>query len=229
MPEWRNLVWGAMIVILPGSLAGQEPVRAMLHSGEQTRLNGNAAPTSSAIFPHDLIQTAQLGNAKIDAQGTAVTILPDTIVQFEGDELVLDHGRLQLNTARQARVRVNCLMVTPVVPDWTHYDVVDVDGKVTVAAYDQDVKIHLRAAGVRSARQSENSDTVVHAGQQVTRDEHCGAPAKLSDAVDANGPLLNHPIAVGIGASAILGVTFWALCRSDDPISPASPGGWCLH
>jgi hypothetical protein len=230
--EWRNLVCGVMMAMVPAAAMAQDSRRAMLHSEGGTSLNGNPAPNSSAIFPHDLIQTQKSNTAKIDADGSTVTVQPDTLVQFEGDELVLDHGSLQVKTAHVMRVRVNCLTVIPITPDWTQYDVTDVDGKVTVAAYQNDVKIHSHGARVRQSKQSAtspespssgNSDAIVHQSEQKTRDEHCGAAAKPSEAIDAKGAILNSVWARGAGVVAIGVLTCWALCRGDEPVSPSVP------
>ena len=126
--EWRKLVCGLMIVILPTSLMAQNSARAMLHNDGGVWLNGSPAPNSSAIFLNDLVQTQKGSWAKIDADGSTVTVQPETIVQFEGDELVLDHGGLQVNTSRGLKVRVNCITVIPLTQDWNRYDVTDVDG-----------------------------------------------------------------------------------------------------
>jgi hypothetical protein len=67
LPEWRNLVCGVVIVLVPASLPAQESGRAMLHSEGETRLNENLAPNSSAIFLHDVVQTLHEHGAKIDA------------------------------------------------------------------------------------------------------------------------------------------------------------------
>lgn len=125
-----------MIVILPASLIAQDLGRAMLHSDGGAWLNGKPAPNSSAIFPHDLVQTRAESTAKVDIDGSTVTIQPDTVVQFEGDEFVLDHGSLQLSSARGMRVRVNCMTIVPLTQAWTRYDVIDAGGKVMVAAYE---------------------------------------------------------------------------------------------
>ena len=141
-----------MIVVLPVSLMAQTSGGAMLHSDGGVWLNGNPAPNSSAIFPHDLIQTQKEHRAKIDANGSAVTVEPDTIVQFDGEELVLDHGGLQVNTSREMKVRVNCITVIPVTQVWTRYDVIDVDGKIRVTANENNVKIHYQGASARSRK-----------------------------------------------------------------------------
>ena len=171
-----------MIVALPASLMAQSKMAqstgsAILHSGGGVWLNHNLAPSSSAIFPNDLIQTAKDAQAKIDADGSTVTVQPDTVVEFDGDELVLDHGSLQVVTSRALRVRVNCVTVTPVELGWTRYDVTDVDGKVHVAANQDDVKIHYAGAAAQHSKQATLSDATVHQGEQATREERCGAAA----------------------------------------------------
>jgi hypothetical protein len=219
--EWRKLVWGLMIVILPTLVLTQDSSRAMLHNDGGVWLNGNPAPNSSAIFLHDLVQTQNHSWAKIDATGSTATVQPDTIVQFEGDELVLDHGGVQMNTSVGMKVRVNCITVIPLTQDWNRYEVTDVDGRVKVAAHQNDVKIHYRLAATRTSKQAKFSDVTVHQGEQVTREERCGAPAKPVAELAATGAILSSPWAIGIGGAAVVALTCWALCRGDEPVSAA--------
>ena len=222
MLEWGKFVCGVMVVILPTSLVAQESARAMLHDDGGVWLNETPAPNSSAIFLHDLLQTQKGSLAKIDADGSTVTVQSDTIVQFEGDELVLGHGSLQLNTSREMTVRVNCITVIPLTQEWTRYDVTDVDGKVRVAAYANDVKIHFQGAATRQSKLTGFSDVTVHRGEQVTRDERC-AGAKPFAGASATTPFLDTPWAIGAGAAAIGIITCWALCRGGAPVSPVNP------
>jgi hypothetical protein len=112
--------------------------------------------------------------------------------------------------------------ISPLTQNWTRYDISDVKEKVTVAAYDNDVKIHAAGAAVRRTKHAASQDVIVHRGEQVTRDERCGAEA-TSAKVGAIGPLLNSPWAIGTGAVAIGVLTCWALCRTNQPVSPAWP------
>ena len=223
MYEWRNLVCGVMIVVLPASLMAQASGGAMLHSDGGVWLNGNPAPNSSAIFLHDLVQTSKEHKAKIDVDGSTVTVQADTIVQFDGDELVLDLGSLQLNTSRALKVRVNCLTIIPLSQEWTRYDIFDVDGKMLVAAHQNDVNIHYQGTAARRSKAAGLSDVTVHAGGQVTREERCGAAARPAEIVSAKGPILNSTWAKGAGLTVVGVLTCWALCRGDDPISPDKP------
>jgi hypothetical protein len=218
--EWSKFVCGVMIVILPTSLIAQDSARAMLHSSGGVWLNGNPAPNSSAIFEHDLIQTQKESGARISADGSTATIQPDTIVEFDGDELVLEHGSLQVNTVRGMRVRVNCLTAIPLTPE-SRYDVTDVDGRMTVVTYENDVKIHYKGGSAGGAKVA-FSDVTVHSGSQATREDRCAA-AKPTAAVAANGSILNSHLAIAAGIVTIGVLTCWALCRGDDPISPYKP------
>jgi hypothetical protein len=215
-----------MIIILPVSLFAQESGTAVLRSSDGTHLNKNVAPATSALFSDDLIETQRGATARIEAPGSTADVDSETVVQFEGDELVLDHGSLSVNTSRSLRVRVGCLTVTPVHADWTHYTVVDVNGKVTVAAMKDDVYIDARARKEKPSEDSVHSDRVtVRESEQKSREEKCGAAdVKDSTPWHAHGPFLNSAIARGIGIGVVGGMICFALCRSDpEPMSPSKP------
>jgi hypothetical protein len=214
-----------MIAILPVSLLANETAAALLRSKDGVLLNKNPAPASSALFPDDLIETQKGAVARIEATGSAADINPETVIQFEADELVLDHGSLSVTTSRGLRVRVGCVTVTPANNEWTHYEVTDVDGKVTVSALKDDVNIDSRSANPQQARKSTRSDRVtVREGEQKSREEKCGAALiKASGAVAGRGAILNSVWAKGAGLAAIGAAACWALCHDDDPMSPARP------
>jgi hypothetical protein len=224
LAEWRNLVCGLMILILPASLIAQDVSGAMLHHDGGVWVNGNSVPDSTAILQHDVMQTQKDHTATIDADGSTITVQPDTVVQFEGDELVLDHGGLQVNTSRGMRVRVNCVTVIPVNQELTRYEVIDVDGRVKVSALVNDVNIQRKSGDARRPKPAESENATVRQGEQATREERCGAAA-ISPAgmVDANGALLNSIWAKGLGIAAVAVITCYALCRDGKPISPAKP------
>jgi hypothetical protein len=209
-----------MIAILPTSLIAQDSSRAMLHTSGGVWLNDTPAPSSSAIFLNDLVQTQKESQAKIDTDGSMATIQPDTIVEFEENELVLGHGSLQVNTLRAMRVRVNCMEVIPLTQEWTRYDVTAVDGNMTVVSYENDVKIHYREVAGRGSKLA-FSDVTVHPGNHVTREVRCRADATPGQVVDA--AILNSPWAIGAGIVAIGVLTCWALCRGGGPVSPSKP------
>ena len=220
----RKLVCVMIIAVLPSSLTAQDSSAAMLHSTGQVWINGSSAPASSALFPDDIVQTQGDGIAKIDANGSTVNVLQETLVQFEGDELYLEHGSLQLSTSRGMRVRVGCLTVIPVTSEWTQYDVTNVDGKVTVVEHKRDSRIEYRPGNSQQKRKAAPTESViVHEGEQKTREENCALAAKAPSYVNAKGAILNSVWAKGAGLAAIGVLTCWALCRGDEPISPDHP------
>jgi hypothetical protein len=217
--EWRKLVCGVVIIIVPASMTAQDTGRALLYSDGGTWLNGSPALPSSAILPDSFIQTQTAHTARIDAEGSTVSVLQETRLQFEGDELVLDRGGLQVNTVRGMKVRIGCITVIPVTTDRTQFDVSDVDGKVKVIAYKNDVKIHQQGVARRS-KQGMSNDTIVHEGEQASREEKCGGAAQPP----AKGPILSSRLAVTLGTAAVVGtVTCVIFCYTDDPVSPSKP------
>lgn len=215
-----------MLVILPVSLLADDTGAAVLRSNSTgVLLNKTAVPATSALFPDDLVETQKNAMARIEAAGSTADINSETVVQFEADELVLDHGTLSVNTSRAMKVRVGCLIVTPVNTDWTHYDVTDVDGKVTVSALKDDVYIDSRSANARPAKQRGESDRVtVREGEQKSGDEKCGGGyIKDSSRVPAIDAILNSAWAKGVGIGIAGGIGCFALCRGSEPMSPWHP------
>ena len=198
----------------------------MRSGGVGVNLDEKPAPTSAAVFRDDLIETRKNATARLEASGSTADISPETMVQFEVDELVLDHGSLSVQTTRGLRVRVGCVTVTPVNNTLsTHYEVLDMNGKVTVSALQSDVYIDSRSNKEQQAGKAEHSDrTIVREGEQKSREEKCGAAyIKSSGTVPGVNAILNSPWAVAAGvAAAGIGICL-GLCHSDDPLSPAKP------
>ncbi len=222
--RWRNSVCMAMVIILPVSLLADDSGGAMLHSTGNVLVNKNLAPASLAIFPDTLIETPKDGVARIELTGSTADINGETVVQYESDELVLDHGTVSVNTSRALRVRVGCITVTPVNADWTHYDVTDLDGKVTVAALKNDVYIENHSKNAREVKKGVgNSRDIVREGEQKSREEKCAGAGPQPDHLSAYGAIMNSPWAWGTGIVAAGVIACLGLCHSDDPISPSKP------
>jgi hypothetical protein len=219
--QWRKFVCGVMIVIAPPSLA-QITDRGLIYSDGGVWLNGSVAPAVTAIFPDSLVQTQAGHSAKIDVDGSTVLIAPETVMQFQGAELALDHGNLKLDTAREMKVLIGCITVSPITSDRTQYDVTDFDGRVKVVAIKNDVKIHLHGS-IQRSKQGASSDIVVHEGEQATRSEHCGAPARPTQGLNGDGPALDSRLAWISGLVAAGVIACFGLCHGDDPVSPSKP------
>ena len=209
-------------------MAAQESGAAMLRSnGVGIFVDGKQAPATTALFPDDYIQTQKASAARIELTGSSVDVGPETILQFEGDELVLDHGQLSVYTSRGLRVRVGCQTVIPVrTAEWTRYDVTDVDGKLHVSALKYDVNINTRSKNFREGQPVKDSDRVtVREGEDETRDDRCGAGyINPAHTVAGNGAILNSPWAIAPTGIVAVGITCWSVCfHNDNPISPSKP------
>jgi hypothetical protein len=84
------------------------------------------------------------------------------------------------------------------------------------------VEIRERGATAHT-KKGESSNTIVRQGQQATREEKCGAAAKPNQPIDGTGPILSSLPAKIAGAGIIIAVTCYALCHTDDPVSPWIP------
>ena len=217
-----------MAVVVPVSLFAQDVTGAMLQSnGVGVLVNHYPASDSTAIFPKDLIETQKNAAARMVITGSTADIIPESMMEFDGDELLLDHGGVSVHTTRGLRVRVGCLTVTPVNPaDWTQYDVIDLDGKVTVKASQSDVYIDSSSKNVQQVKQPERSGRdLVRQGEEKSREEKCaGSNLNAPRAMPGLGAALNSPYALGAGVTGVVvALCLGLLCHGDDPVSPAKP------
>jgi hypothetical protein len=216
-----------MVMIFPAALFAAEQPAAMLYSHGTALLNGNSIARSSAVFTGDMVQTNADSVANINAVGSSILVLNDSLVQYEDGSLKLEHGGLTVSTSKLVRARAGDVTVSPTAGVWTEFEVRDVDGTVKIAARKGDLTI------------SDNTGTTTLAqGQETTRDEtqsqddsqarkgkkkKKGAGPAAAAAPGAAGGILNSPVAVGIAGGIVVGGTAWVLSHGDDPVSPAKP------
>jgi len=224
MAAFRKMVSCVLLLGFPAALLAADSGAAMLYTHGAAWLNGAHVPASSAIFTGDLLQTRSDSGANITAPGSSITVLGDSLIQFEGSSLKVEHGGVAVATSKGIATTAGDVHVAPLSNAWTEFDVTDVDGMVRIAARKGDLSI------------TDDTGTVTLAqGQETTRDEQSG-PSDKSDkdkkknkkraagAVPAaGGGVLNSPVAIGIGGAAIVGVGIWVLVESDNPVSPSTP------
>ena len=131
------------LVVAPLSLmAANSSGAAMLYTKGTAWLNGGTIPGSSAIFPGDLVQTKPDSMANINASGSNVMVLPDSLVTFEGPAVAVDHGGISVTTAKSLQTHASDVTVTPASNSWTEFDVSHQDGKVMIMARKGDLSIN---------------------------------------------------------------------------------------
>jgi hypothetical protein len=220
-PVFCKMVSCALLFLFPTSMFAADSNAAMLYSNGGARVNGaDVRHSSSVIFSGDLLQTRSDSAANINAPGSSIIVLADSVVQFEGSSVRIAHGGIAVSTSRGVATTAGDVKVAPTSKSWTQFDVIDVDGTVRIAARKGDVAV------------SDNKGTVTLAqGQETTRDESSDPSnkekkKKKSDgdgAQGASGAILDRALAVGIGAAAVAGVVTWALLQSGNPVSPSKP------
>jgi hypothetical protein len=226
MAAFRKLVSCVLLLMVPGSLLAADQPAAMLYSHGTALLNGNSIAKSSAIFSGDLVQTHADSVANINAGGSTVLVLNDSLVQYEGSAVKLEHGGVTISTSKLLATRAGDVTVSPAASVWTEFEVRDVDGRVQIAARKGDLTIN-----------DDTGTATLAQGQQTTREESGSQDDSQSQnnnkkknkkraagAVPvAAGGILDSPVAIGIGGGIITGVTAWVLIQSDNPVSPAKP------
>jgi hypothetical protein len=219
----RGVVSCVLLFLFPTSIFAADANAAMLYTHGAAWINGVHVPRfSSAIFSGDLLQTRSDTVADINEPGSTITVLADSLVEFQSASLHIEHGGVTVSTSKQVGSVAGDVNVKPASSAWTEFNVVDVDGTVKIAARKGSLNITYGKEVFTLAQ-----------GQETTRDE--SAPDSNSDgkkskkksgtgtAPGASGGWLDSPIAVGVGAAATLGVTTWVLVKSDDPASPSKP------
>jgi ferric-dicitrate binding protein FerR (iron transport regulator) len=157
--------------------------------------------------------------ANISATGSTVLVLNDSLIQYEGNTVKLEHGGVTISTSKSLATRVGTVNVSPAAGVLTEFEVRDVDGTVRIAARKGDLSIS-----------DDSGTTLLAQGQETTRDEPEAQKDKkrkrrvVPGAVpSAAGGMLDSPWAIGVGGGAIIGVTAWVLTKGDEPASPAKP------
>lgn len=226
----RKFIAVALVLLFPLSLWAADTGSALLHSQGGVWVNGNEVAGSVAVFPGDTVETKPGFVANLDSDGSSVLIQPESILKFQGDYLVLEHGIVSVGTSASLSVHVNCIRVEPLSNERTQYDVADVSGKVEVAAHKNDVRITQSGAGKASTTTKTTEDNssplsnVVHEGEQATRDETqaCGA----AERPESPGHVMNTKWMVAGGGAVVGGVILCLiLCKGSksSPVSPSQP------
>jgi hypothetical protein len=214
----RNIFCWLLLATMPAALMGANSGAAMLYAQGIAWLNGTSVPRTSAVFPGDLVQTKGDAVVHINAAGSSVMVLSDSLVKYEGNTLSLEHGAVTVATTKGMSIRAGEVNVEPAKPNnQTQYEIRDVNGTVEIKAREGDLRVS-----------NGTETTTVAQGEQTTRDDSEQQKNKKRRAGGgavpaASGPLLDSRAAVigaGVGVGAL---TIWALSQGDDPASPVDP------
>jgi hypothetical protein len=212
----RAVIALLLMALFPIQMLAGESASAMLYTNGSAWLNGDNVPKSAALFTGDLLQTRNDSTASIQANGSNVMVLADSLVKFEGSFVELEHGGVRVTTSRGLAARAGEVTIKPAGTSWTEFQVVDVDGRVQIAANKGDVTV-----------QDSQGTTTVTQGQQTTRDDTSDAEKKKKKrrksgaATAAGGGIMSSPAVVYGGLAVAGGVATWVWLQQEPPVSPA--------
>lgn len=214
-----------LAMAFPAEIMAGESASAMLYTSGSAWVNGANAPKTAAMFSGDMLQTRADSAASIQSKGSNVMVLADSLVKYEGPAVEIEHGGVRVTTSTGMAARAGDVTIKPASASWTEFQVVDVDGRVQIAANKGDVTV-----------QDGQGTTTVTQGQQTTVAD---TPANTSDsekkkrrrhsgpATAARGGFMSSPWAVYAGAGAVAGVGIWVWLQNEPPMSASCPSNPC--
>ena len=109
---FRGLVSCVLAVLFPVGLFAADSNPAMLYTNGAAWINGSHVPRPSlAIFRGDLLQTRYDSLVDIKQPGSTVAVLGDSLIEFNGSSVEIDHGGVSVSTAK--RCRKSCMRGRP--------------------------------------------------------------------------------------------------------------------
>jgi hypothetical protein len=214
----RSAVCCLLAFLFPLQMFGEDTASAMLYTAGSAWLNGTAVPKSAAVFSGDLLQTRSDSTASIQANGSSVMVLADSLVKFQGPAVEIEHGGVRVTTSRALSAQAGDVTIKPAGNSWTEFQVVDVDGRVQIAANKGDLTVT-----------DDQGTTTVSQGQQTTRDDTSNPEKKKKRkkrpgaAPAGSGGIMSNPYVVYGGLAAIGGGAAWIFLQNSPPASPACP------
>src|SRR5690349_13323507 len=110
----RKMVSCVLLFLFPGSMLAADSSAAMLYTNGAAWVNGAHVPrSSSSIFSGDLLQTRSDSVANINAPGSSITVLSDSLVKFQGSSVAIEHGGVRVSTSRGIGTTAGDVKVLP--------------------------------------------------------------------------------------------------------------------
>jgi hypothetical protein len=206
----QNFAVWITLFALPTQLLAQDAGAAMLY-GDDVSVNNSVIPKSIAIFPGDVLATKGASATVVDT-GSSATVTADSLIDYQKNNLRLEHGDLAVTTSVGMSVRVGCVVVTPADEVTTKFEVRDLDGKIIIDAQKGDLIIS----------ENKQHEKLLEGQEGTRRDEKCRAGAGAESA--ANQGILDSKTAKIVGSGIVGGVLLWLLIdESGTPLSSWQP------
>ncbi len=211
-------VWALLLVLASLAAHAADSDVAVVQALRTAWLNGVPIPQLSAIFPGDMVQTKD-EFADIDAFGSKVLVLKESLVTYRGNAVEVQHGGVSVTTSKALTAQIEGLIIRPAAANWTQFQVTNRKGSVHILASKGDLILA-----------DENGSMTLSAGQETTREVPAQKRKKRAAGAipAARGSVMDSKAAIILGGAAATGVTVWVLCQPEDPISPDTPSGGCF-
>ena len=217
MLAWfRKAACCALIIslVMPAAVFAAETNAAMVYARGTAWVNGTEIPRSSVLFAGDMVQTKPDSAANITLAGATITLLPNSLVRFQGQGLELQHGGITVLTSSKLPIQIGDVVVTPAAADWTEFWIGEAQDNLTIMARKNDVVIT-----------DQDGTTKLAAGQETTRETKKKKRRRPAGAIPAaTGSILDSKAALIAGIAAVGTITTIVLLQKEDPISPSRMG-----
>ena len=213
MPALRmSRGWLVLLVMASMAASATDSNVAVVQTSSSAWLNGALIPRVSAIFPGDIVQT-KTDPADIDAFGSKILVLQDSVLTYQSNGVELDRGTVSVGTSKAFATQIANLTVRPAAASWSEFQVSDHDNAVHIVALKGDLVLV-----------DESGTTTLNAGQETTREVHAKKKKRAAGAPPQGvGSVMDSKAALFVGAVAIGVPIGWVLFQGDDPISPDKP------
>ncbi len=214
----RKIACWTMVAVVPVSMWAADSSPAMLYARGTAWINGGAVPRTSAVFPGDMVQTRSDSMASINASGSNVVVLADSLVKFEGPAVALEHGSLRVTTSKGLSTHSGDVTVAPTSSGWTEFEVKQVsDDTVQIMARKGDVTV---SDGSTTSTLSQGQQTTVdNSAEKKKKKRRKGGGAEPA----SGGAVLDSPAVIYGGAAAVGGLVTWVLLQNSNPVSQVQP------
>jgi ferric-dicitrate binding protein FerR (iron transport regulator) len=175
---------------VPETPATGTQAAAMVYANGQAWINGTAIPKSAAVFPGDMLQTRADSTANLQATGSSVMVLSDSLLTFRETAVEIERGSARVATSRQLAAQAEGVTVKPVSNVWTEFQVTDVNGCVQIAASKGDLTVE-NDKGTTTVSQGQQQTTCALASSKKKKRRHGGGAATA-----AGGGIMSSPAAV---------------------------------
>jgi hypothetical protein len=194
------------------SLAADAPSvsAAILNASGKVQVNGGTVPRGTALLSGDRIQTQSDSVANITATGSSVMVMPNSLLEFQGDAVQLIQGGVVIATSNGMLAKAYGWTVNPGTQKGSKFEVAENEGSVIFAAQQGSVTL------------SDGKETsTVSEGQHTTKKKKRGG---ATAAGTSSGPPVKT-IAIVTGAAGAVAAAGIVLANSGSGSKCVSPSG----